>query len=75
MKRIVPIAAVSLAVVQWSRADLTLEQEMDGGPQKGTMVMRVKGEKFRLDMPGGKAGPLSTGPSPGFSQTFGDCFQ
>ena len=60
MKRIVPIAVLSLAGVPWSQADLTLEQDMEGGPQKGRMVMRVKGEKFRLDMPGGTAGPLST---------------
>lgn len=60
MKRILQIAALTLAVVPSARADLTLEQEMDGGPQQGKLVMRVKGEKFRLDMPGGTAGPVST---------------
>ena len=60
MKRILQIAALTLAIVPCSRADLTLEQEMEGGPQTGKIVMRVKGGKFRLDMPGGTQGPVST---------------
>ena len=60
MKRILQIASLTLAAAPCSRADLTLEQDMDGGPQNGKIVMRVKGEKFRLDMPGGTAGSVST---------------
>lgn len=33
---------------------------MEGGPQAGQVVMRVKGDHFRLDMPGGQNGQLST---------------
>ena len=43
-----------------SQADLTLEQNVEGGPHSGQIVMRVKGDRFRLDLPGGSTGPVST---------------
>ncbi|MEO7319743.1 MAG: DUF4412 domain-containing protein, partial [Chthoniobacteraceae bacterium] len=47
-------------LVPWASGDLTLSQDVEGGPQKGKIVMRVKGDRLRLDLPGGQTGPMST---------------
>ncbi len=59
--RIIFAAAVYPALFPaLAQADLTLEQSVEGGPQSGQIVMRVKGDRFRLDLPGGPTGPVST---------------
>ena len=60
MKRLLPILVLHVLAVSWSRADLTLSQEIEGGPQPGQVVMRVKGDRLRIDLPGGPNGPMST---------------
>ena len=60
MMRPLTILAISFIAGSALHADLTLEQKIEGASQKGNIVTRVKGDKFRLDMPGGPAGPLST---------------
>jgi Domain of unknown function (DUF4412) len=60
MKRMSPAIAVLLAGTLQLRADLTLEQTMDAGELSGQIVMRIKGDRFRTDIPGGARGPLST---------------
>lgn len=54
----VPILA--LLYTPWARADLTLSQEIEGGPQTGEIVMRLKGDRLRLDLPAGPNGRMST---------------
>ena len=60
MKRTLLIFALSLCAIVASRADLTLEQIIEGAAQSGNIVTRVKGDRFRLDMPAGEQGPVST---------------
>ena len=60
MKRLLPIFVLPFLGAAWSHADLTLSQEIDGGPQPGQVVMRVKGDRLRIDLPGGSNGPMST---------------
>ena len=60
MKCIVQISVLSIAFMPCGLADLTLSQEVEGGPQKGEIVMRVKGDRLRLDLRGGPTGPMST---------------
>ena len=60
MKRFLPILVLHVLAASWSRADLTLSQEIEGGPQPGQVVMRVKGDRLRIDLPGGPNGPMST---------------
>ena len=60
MHRLLPILVVQFLAASWSRADLTLSQEIEGGPQPGQVVMRVKGDRLRIDLPGGPNGPMST---------------
>ena len=60
MNRKLLIPAVSFCALATLRADLTLEQKIEGAAQKGSIVTRVKGDKFRLDMPAGQQGPMST---------------
>ena len=54
----VPILA--LLYPPWASADLTLSQEIEGGPQTGEIVMRLKGDRLRLDLPAGPNGRMST---------------
>ncbi len=58
MRFIVPILALSCT--PWACADLTLSQEIEGGPQSGEIVMRLKGDRLRLDLPAGPNGRMST---------------
>lgn len=60
MKRFLPILVLPFLAAAWSRADLTLSQEIEGGPQPGQVVMRVKGDRLRIDLPGGPNGPMTT---------------
>ena len=60
VNRALGISTLLFVCVTAAHADLTLEQKIEGAAQKGSVVTRVKGDKFRLDLPAGKAGPVST---------------
>lgn len=60
MNRVVLFSALSLTLVSAGKCDVTLSQKVDGGPQHGEIVMRVKGDRLRIDLPGAQAGPMST---------------
>ena len=60
MKRLLPILVLHFIGLPRSVADLALSQEIEGGPQPGQVVMRVKGDRLRIDLPGGTNGSMST---------------
>ena len=46
-------------VLMLSRADVTVVQTLDSAMMKGEMVMKVKGDKARTDMPAGMMGNMT----------------
>ena len=52
------LALLSLGVA--ARADFVIQQKMEGGMQNGTMIMKIKGDKVRVDMGTGPAGDVSS---------------
>jgi hypothetical protein len=46
-------------VLMSSRADVTVVQTLDSAMMKGEMVMKVKGDKARTDMPAGMMGNMT----------------
>ncbi len=59
MKRsLVAICGLPLVLIS-SRADVTVVQTLDSAMMKGEMVMKVKGDKARTDMPAGMMGNMT----------------
>lgn len=53
------VLASLLLLSAWSRADLVIEQKMESGFVNGNMVMKIKGDQARMDMPAGPAGNVT----------------
>ena len=59
MKRLLTLAALATALAN-ARADLVIQQRIDGAGQNGTVTtLRLKGSKLRVDI-ASRAGPVST---------------
>jgi hypothetical protein len=56
MKRVL---ASLLLLTAWSRADIVIEQKMESAFVNGNMVMKIKGDQARMDMPAGGAGNIT----------------
>lgn len=52
------LVLLSLGVA--ARADFVIQQKVEGGLQNGTMTMKIKGDKVRVDMGTGPAGDVSS---------------
>jgi hypothetical protein len=48
---LVAIFALLIAVAQTVRADLVITQKVDGSGQTGEVVLKIKGDKLRADLP------------------------
>ena len=60
MKRLSLFLALAFTTAA-ARADLILEQSMEGGPMAtSNITIKIKGDKIRVDMPGGPIGAMST---------------
>ena len=59
MKRTLILLA-SISALAAARADLIVEQKMEGSVLNGTMKMKMKGDKVRIDMPAGPLGDMSS---------------
>ena len=53
------VLASLLLVTALSRADIVIEQKMESGFVNGNMVMKIKGDQARMDMPAGPAGDIT----------------
>ena len=53
------VLASLLLLSAWSRADIVIEQKMESGFVNGNMVMKIKGDRARMDMPAGPAGNIT----------------
>lgn len=58
MKTLLVIASLAITGA-FSHADLVIEQKMESAFMNGNMVMKIKGDKARMDMPAGPAGQMS----------------
>ena len=58
MKKFLLIAPVLLTVIA-ARADVVVTQKMESAMMNGEMVMKIKGDKGRVDMPNSPAGAVS----------------
>ena len=52
MKKLLQICSALLFTVAIARADLTIEQKLEAPSLNGHMIMKVKGDRMRMDMPG-----------------------
>src|SRR5262245_55276635 len=59
MKRLLLPVALFVAVAA-TRADLIIEQKIESALQSGPMIMKVKGDKARVDLTGGPMGEISS---------------
>ena len=53
------VLASLLLVSAWAQADIVIEQKMESGFVNGNMVMKIKGDQARMDMPAGPAGNIT----------------
>ena len=53
------VLASLLLLTVWSRADIVIEQKMESGFVNGNMIMKIKGDQARMDMPAGPAGDIT----------------
>lgn len=53
------VLASLLLLSAWSHADIVIEQKMESGFVNGNMVMKIKGDQARMDMPAGPAGNVT----------------
>lgn len=53
------VLASLLLITALSRADIVIEQKMESGFVNGNMVMKIKGDQARMDMPAGPAGDIT----------------
>jgi len=58
MKPTIAFLILSIAPVV-ARADITFQQKIDSDAIKGTMTLKMKGDKMRVDMPAGPMGSVS----------------
>ena len=59
MKKSLSTLCASLLLLGSLRADVTVVQTLDSAMMKGEMVMKVKGDKARTDMPAGMMGNMT----------------
>lgn len=52
MKKLLRICSALLFTVAIVRADLTIEQKLEAPSMTGQMIMKVKGDRMRMDVPG-----------------------
>jgi hypothetical protein len=58
--KIIPALTALLFTASAGYADLVIEQSVESPVQNGTLTLKVKGDKVRVDMTAGPAGAIST---------------
>jgi hypothetical protein len=53
------IVASLIIAVAFARADVVIEQKMESAFMNGSMIMKIKGDQARMDMPTGAAGAIT----------------
>jgi hypothetical protein len=59
MKRVIVFFSLILTAIA-TRADFVIQQKMESPMMNGTMAIKIKGDKIRVDLPAGPMGSVST---------------